>query len=277
MITIIYAPPRTGKTVLLTHIANQYAFDNDRNNAMQAEVQQKNMSGFNLTIPQHCVYANYDITLKKFRYSQRKSYKINPYRIGFANPYVKTAFLPPYSAIFITEAQKYLNSRMALYFPDWQSRWYEQHGHNNVDVFLDVQRPMLIDPNIRDLARFIEVVKLDRIADKVGRIQKLVWTVRLIDNAKLWEKYVASGSKDSSCFEERTIVADYNVFTRYNSFSCKPKFYDGHLYEDFSLEEYMPTEESLRGYIEYMKSEDDELPENFYMKRSTKNGKGQSD
>ena len=66
------------------------------------------------TIPQHCVSANYTITGKKFRYSARISRFINPYKLGFDNDFVDTHFNLPYECIGITEAQKYLNSRMSI-------------------------------------------------------------------------------------------------------------------------------------------------------------------
>ena len=139
MITIIFAPPRYGKTCFMTHVLNCYAFDRERNKFMQREILQKMQNGFEniKTVPIHCSSANYDITFKKFRYSPRFSRHINPYRLGFANQYVETHFNFPYEVIGITEAQKYLNSRMSMYFPEWQSRWYEQHGHNNLDIYLD--------------------------------------------------------------------------------------------------------------------------------------------
>ena len=270
MITIIYAPPRTGKTVFMTMLANKVAFDREQTKLMQSEVESMQQAGFNVNVPKHCVYANYDIRLKKFRYSERRSYKINPYRLGFANNFVETHFLPPYSTIFITEAQKYLNSRMAMYYPDWQSRWFEQHGHDNLNIYLDTQRPMLIDPNIRELSCFIEIMKLDKFYDDYGRINALRWTIRKIDNSSLWDRYMSSGKKDKNCYTEEIVEADYNVFLCYDSFSCKPKFLDGHFEEDFSLKEFIESDGSMRSIIEYLQKNDDELPSGFYQKRSAK-------
>jgi len=268
MITIIFAPPRTGKTSLMTHLLNEQAFNRERNRAMYNEIIQKQANGFNkLTIPQHCVSANYDITFRKFRYSPRQNRLINPYRLGFDNKFVKTHFTLPYEVIGITEAQKYLNSRMSMYFPEWQSRWYEQHGHNNLDIFLDTQRPMLIDVNIRELAQFIEIVKLDISFNEYKKVNSMQWLLRKIDNSSLFDKYIASGKKDKDCYTEKTIIADYNVFNCYDSQSCKPKFYAGHLEEDFDYMESSPLEETLEGYIDYLKNNDDELPENYYQRR----------
>lgn len=269
MITIIFAPPRTGKTCLMTYIACEKAFDRERNKLMTREIINKQNNGFKniKTIPIHCVSANYDMIFRKFRYRPRFNRRINPFRLGFANTYVKTHFNLPYEVICITEAQKYLNSRMSMYFPDWQSRWYEQHGHDDIDIFLDTQRPMLIDVNIRELAQFIEVRDLSVEYDCYGRVGKMKWIIRRIENSGLFDRYMASGKRDMSCYTEEEIVADYNVFMCYDSQSCKPKFYEGHLDEDFDYNESEPTEDSLEGYIKFLRDNDDEYPENFYQKR----------
>lgn len=273
MITIIFAPPRTGKTCFMTHLLNESAFNKDRNNKMAKEIIRKNSKGFNLSIPKHCVSSNYSIGFRKFGYRLRPSRVINPFRLGFDNPFVKTHFNLPYEVIGITEAQKYLNSRMSMYFPEWQSRWYEQHGHNNLDIYLDTQRPMLIDVNIRELAQFIEIVNLRLSYDDYGKVNALKWKIRKIENSQLFDKYMASGKKDKTCYTEETVIADYNVFALYDSQSCKPKFYSGHFEEDFDYNPSKPTEESLEGYIRFLEEVDDELPNNFYQRRTKSNDK----
>lgn len=278
MITIIFAPPRTGKTCFLTHMANITAFDHQRNRLMRQEIQKKIESGFAAlkTVPSHCVAANFDITLRQFGYRPRFSRRINPYKLGFANPNVDTHFNIPYEAIFITEAQKYLNSRLSKNFPDWQSRWYEQHGHNNIDIWLDTQRPMLIDVNVRELSQFIEVVKLDISYNNFGKPCRLTWQIRRIDNSSLFDRYMASGKSDKSCYTEDVIVADYNVFACYDSQCCKPKFYAGHLDQDFDYEQARTTEDSYEGYVKFLKEFDDELPESYFTSKTDDKNKGSS-
>ena len=272
MITIIFAPPRTGKTCFMTHVAHDTAFDRQRNRSMQKEIIRKQNNGFDgiKTVPVHCVSANYDMTFRKYRYSPRFSRRINPYRLGFANDFVETHFNLPFETICITEAQKYLNSRMSMYFPDWQSRWYEQHGHNDINIWLDTQRPMLIDVNIRELAQFIEIVSLELLHNGYGKVSGLKWKIRRIENSSLFDRYMSSGKKDKDCYTDDTVIADYNVFDCYDSQSCKPKFYDGHLNEDFDYKQAEPTDDTIDGYIRYLQENDDELPENYYVKRGKK-------
>lgn len=267
MITIIFAPPRTGKTCYMTHVLNMYAFNRQRNRNMASEIIRKNKNGFSLTMPKHCVSSNYAIKFRRFGYSPRLSRVINPYRLGFSNEFVETHFNYPFEVIGITEAQKYLNSRMSMYFPEWQSRWYEQHGHNNLDIYLDTQRPMLIDVNIRELAQFVEIMNLRIFYDDYGKVCKLRWKIRRIENSSLFDKYMASGKQDKTCFTEEYITANYNVFDLYDSQCCKPKFYAGHFEDDFDILESQEVEESLEGYMRYLEENDDELPKNYYQRR----------
>jgi len=264
VITIIFGVPRAGKTALMTHLLNQVMFDRNRYRCMINEIGIKNGGGFMLTVPKHCVCINYDVVGRKFGYKPRLSRRINPFRLGYANDKVKTHFIEPYSVIAVTEGQKYFNSRMSAFYPDWQSRWYEQHGHNNYDIFIDVQRPRLIDVNIRELACFIEIISKTNKLDKNGKIKSIQWVVRRIDGSAELEQYLNSGKRDTSCYAQEIITAKYNVHDCYNSQMCKPKFYDGHFDEDFDTEEHTPLQETIEGYIQHLQEHDDELPDNFY-------------
>ncbi len=268
MITVIFAPPRTGKTLYISSVARNVAFDRQRIRAMQSEILSKRASGFeNLqTIPQHCVSANYDLCLCKFGYRPRLSRRINPFRLGFANQFVETHFNIPYECIFIDEAQKYLNSRMSMFYPDWQSRWYEQHGHNNLDIYLATQRPMLIDVNIRELAQFTEIVKCDLRYDKFGKVCGFKAWLRHIENSGLFDRYMASGKTDKSCYTESVYEDCFDVSACYDHQSCKPKFYDCHMDEDFDYTPAIPYGNNFDGYIKYLEENDDELPQGFYRK-----------
>ena len=65
------------------------------------------------------------------------------------------------------------------------------------------------------------------------------------------------------------ICKNYNVFPCYDSQNCKPKFYDGHLHDDFDYAQAEPNDGTIDGYINYLNNRNDELPDNFYMRRKT--------
>lgn len=123
---------------------------------------------------------------------------------------------------------------------------------------------MLIDVNIRELAAFIEIVKLDIDYDIFGRPAALTWLIRRIPNSSLFDRYMQSGKSDRSCYTEELVTAEYNVFACYDSQSCKPKFYDGHFDDDIDYDQALPPDQTIDGYIRYLYENDDELPENFY-------------
>ncbi|MBQ2718344.1 MAG: hypothetical protein IJF75_07080 [Clostridia bacterium] len=261
MITIIYGKPRKGKTSYMTAQLNEIAFDRKRNHAMQLEIMQRNASGFNLTIPQYSVCTNYGAMFRKFGYTPRPTNIINPYRLGFVNDSVDTHFLPPYSAIGIMEGQRYFNSRAFKKFPDWVSRFYELHGHNYLDIFIDTQRPTLIDPNIRELANFIEIVDKQNLSN--GGIS---WLIRYIDGEPERLAYMESGRKDTSTYTESVFTIDYNVFERYDSRESKPLFYDGNFESDFYFNYYEPSDGSITAFKDYAQKHGKEMPEKFYKK-----------
>ena len=267
-ITIIFAPPGFGKTSFMVNQANKIMYDRERTQAMWNEILYKQQCGFTSikTLPPHCVSSNFDIEGFEYYSTPMFNRRINPFRLGFYNKYVKTHFNIPYEAIFITEAQKYLNSRMSKYFPDWQSRWYEQHRHDDIDIYLDTQRPMLIDANVRELASFIEIVGMDVENDQFGEPVKVTWKIRKIPHSRLFDIYMASGQKDTSCYTEEYVTADYNVFACYNEKTCKPKFYEGHMDEDFDLDYFEPSQETAEAYVKWLKERDDEMPENYRIK-----------
>ncbi len=79
MITIIFGPPRAGKTALMVKLLNDVAFDKARNGAMQQVITDKNDNeGFHLTVPTHCVAANFEITFRKQGFRPRQARVIDP-------------------------------------------------------------------------------------------------------------------------------------------------------------------------------------------------------
>ena len=266
MIYIVTAPPGWGKTAYLTHMGIQAGFDRCRTLLMQDEIRCKMENGFLSlkTIPQHCVSANYDIAMRQFLCTPRRNRRINPYRLGFANKEgVDVHFTLPYEFICITEAQKYYDSRRSKFFPSWQSRWFEAHRHNDLTIYMDTQRHDLIDKNIRSIAQIIEIHNLYVDEDRYGEPCRLIWELRKFESARLYDYYLDSGSRDRGLYVPDVEIANYNVFACYDSKGCKPKFYDGHLNQDFDYLLSEPTKESFDEYVRLLKLFDDEMPDNY--------------
>lgn len=255
-ITIIFAPPRTGKTALMTKLLTDLAFDNERIRACKKEIETLNNGGFNYSYPGYITACNYELEMHKYGYSPRQAKRINPYRIGFFNNDVKTHFLPPYCVIGIMEGQKYFNSRMFKKFPDWQSRFYEMHGHNYYDIFIDTQRPNLIDINIRELSNFIDVLKMEIRKDKI------VWTVNRIGSSFELDKYFDSGKKDY--FTKDKIVGDSHILDFYNTRESKPLFYAQRFERNYDKLQEKPQGSLKERFKLYVDKYGTELPDGYY-------------
>lgn len=252
MITIITGKPGVGKTALNTYFC-ELTYQNERETLLKscrAKIEALNETHLiPLTFPDKPpIFTNYEV---KFHVGYKKyfePYYINPYYLGLANDKLTSQNVPPFSRLFISEAQRYYNSRKSTTLPDWVSRWYEMHRHFNIDVYLDVQRGKLIDLNIRELCkRFIEVQAMDHIKDGSGWISKTIWRCREFDNMQDYDDYI---NGDGSAYRETTYIYEGNIFECYNSTSCEAEF--------------VPAEGADFHYLPYQKNSDDDENAIFY-------------
>lgn len=150
-------------------------------------------------------------------------YFANGYYIGLPNEKLNVMHLPPYSKVFLSEAQRYYDSRKSAQFPSFISRFFEMHRHYGIDIYLDVQRPNLIDLNIKALCRsFIEVQGMQHIRDDNGQIIKTIFNCREFGNWTACEKYIG-GDVDGN-FTEKTYINDGNIFDCYDSHTYFKEF-----------------------------------------------------
>ena len=228
MITIICGKPGAGKTALLTYFQIQrmleHGFEDFRN--CKNELECFNEGGFDLNLPtqRHVCYSDFPV---KFN-SRLQSYSISGYEIGLPNIYYKTAYLPPYSTIFLDEAQRYYDSRMSKYLREETYLWYQLHRHNNYNIFMTCQRLGNIDLNIRAIAEsFLVIDDLKIIKNDFGMVQSVVWKVRKFDSCDIAEAYMLAREKNENkeYGEVLEITCPYNVFKMYDSHGCKPVFY----------------------------------------------------
>lgn len=230
MLTIISGVPGAGKSSLNAYFLYSTYREEGRTllKRCRAKIEELNKTRLHpLTLPaQPPIYSDFKV---KFPAGYKKWYEpyfINGYYMGLSNERLKTQFLPPYAKVFLGESQRYYNSRKSGSFPDFVSRFYEMHRHFGLDIYLDVQRVRLIDPNIRELCRrFIEVQGMEHTRDKLGRITRTVWHCREFGNWIDFEDYLNTGA---DTYKETTYSYDGNIFDCYDSFS----FFENYLPED---------------------------------------------
>ena len=126
-ITCIFGEPGKGKTSLMVHLLNISNFDYVRYNNCINGLQEisENFGIEIINAPKtHCFSNLTTLTFFKFGYSRQKSNYINPFELGFKNPYVDVSFIPPYSMVGIDEAQDYSKLQYIIInkIKDWQRR-----------------------------------------------------------------------------------------------------------------------------------------------------------
>ena len=230
MITIISGAPGAGKSSL-----NAYFLDRTYKEEGQtllkrsvAKIEEINKTRRHPLTPPSLppIYSDFRVKIPAGYKKYYEPYYINGYYMGLANERLKTQFLPPYAKVFLGESQRYYNSRKSGNFPDFVSRFYEMHRHYGLDLYLDVQRVRLIDPNIRELCRhFIEVQYMEHVRDELGRIIHTVWHCREFSNWLDFEDYLNIGAVT---YCETAYEYDGNIFACYDSFG----FFENYLPED---------------------------------------------
>lgn len=228
MIFVVFAKPRVGKTAFLT--ANMAPYLNRSTDGLELhqrccdEVQSINASGsFKFELPRHApVYTDFKNCFQVGYKRYESSYYIDGFHLGHENKYVDVFPVLPCSKVFLTEAQRYYDSSHQK-LPRWISGFYEEHGHFDLDIWMDTQRPILIHKNIRELVNyFIYVESMHNFTDKSGNIVASRWELKYFDDWKYAEDFIDSG--DTKHCESKTFDYVGNVFEHYESRCYRDQF-----------------------------------------------------
>lgn len=232
MITIIFGLPRKGKTALMTKFALENMTGYNARLALKnchSIVSKYNNGGFKFSLPEkHLVHADYTISARHGKITQ---HYVDGFYLGLPDPFHETLFLPPYSYIYLDEAQKYFNSRNTK-IADSVSRFYELHGQFHFNITLACQRPKLIDLNIRELAeRVIEVVDLKHIYEH-GKIVGSIWICHEYEKCVDAVKFVEGQKVDYNLVNYEF---NGNIFKHYDSFFFEKSFLNERYNKDFDI------------------------------------------
>lgn len=252
MITMICGVPGAGKSSLMAYYATQLLQDDLSDYiSCKRELRKLNASGFDYALPpqKHLCYSDNTI-----RWGRRVvTYDLDGFRVGLPNLFFDTVFLPPFSTIFLDEAQRYYDSRMSKYLRDDVYHWYQLHRHNDYNVYLVCQRPANIDVNIRALAERVIVLDNCEVAtDEYDCVSRITWTGREFASADTAESYLLSSDKSQFAHVGQVFneSCDYDIFSCYSSKSCRPAFYADYNkpIEYYTVDGYSAT---LESYVEY--------------------------
>lgn len=227
MITIVFGKPGAGKTAFLAADASKYLNYSEEmyelHRSCVSQIRALNLDEERFVYPTRPpVYSNFRIAVPCGTRAPLESYYIDGFHMGFENPDVDIMPVLPGARIYLSEAQRYYNSRRSKDLPDWVSRFYEEHRHFGLDITLDVQRPGLIDVNIRELCGcFIEVQCIENIYDENDNIIASRFHLREFSDWKFVDKYLTDGDE---CYTEKSLVFKGCVFDYYESLAYYSEF-----------------------------------------------------
>lgn len=267
MIRIICGEPRVGKTALMTSFALKHMIGVQAHRDIRECIKVLmpfNAGGFCYIVPSdHLVFADYTVWTGSGGHVT--NYEAEGFYLGLPNDRHPTMFLPPASHIYLDEAQKYYDSRKKG-LADFVSRFYELHGHYRLELTCTVQRPKLIDLNIRELAaEIIYVLKLEHNREN-GRIVSSDWTCVLFRDVAAAVSYIEGGCRD---FKGGTLT-EYsytgNIFRHYDSFDKCPLFFKDRYNSQFDLRHAVRTGSTLPEILDYNDQHDYTVPDTYYNK-----------
>lgn len=268
MIIFICGIPGAGKTAKLTHFLVDRILNDGYSDYLKFKKESRKLEagGFSeIELPpqHHLCYADYEVSVSK----KQKAYYVDGFMIGLPNPFFKTISLPPYSTIFLDEAQRYYDSRMSRYIREEVYQWYQFHRHNDYTVFMACQRLTNIDVNIRSIGqRFICIDEIDVKEDNFGVVCKITWLGREFSSCECAEEYLMAKEKniEKNIGKPFKSVCDFNIFNCYNSKSCKPFFYTGKYDRPYDYYSDSGYEFTLDSFVEFNNKHFYCAPQGYY-------------
>lgn len=219
MITIIFGKPGAGKTSLMAHFLQDLYAKQGKSLLKKSisEIERVNETRKTpLTLPDRPpIYSDFEVWIHTGYNKWFIPYFINGYYFGLANENMPTQFVFPYAKIFLSEAQRYFDSRKSSTFPRFAASAFEMHRHYGLDIWLDVQRVGLIDLNVRELCkRFIEVQDVEHTTSGTGEITASEWKCREFETSADVDLYLKSGDK---VYAETSYRHEGNIFSGVDS------------------------------------------------------------
>lgn len=153
-----------------------------------------------------------------------KPYHLAPYHLGIAEEGENARpvqFIPPYSLLIIPEAQRYYDSRQGI--SPSVSGFFEKHRHQHLEIYLESQRPDLIDLNIRRLThKYVEMRGIENKTNFAGRVEATTWSVREFAGFNEVNDYL---NGKNAKYTDKRITHAGNIFECYDSYACAKDFF----------------------------------------------------
>ena len=228
MITIIFGKPGAGKTSLMAHLMTDlYARRRELLKTCEDIIIAENQERINpLPLPEKPpIFSNFAVEFLVGFKKKFSPYFFNPYYFGIENDEFPVQHI----------------------LPGHVSRAFETHRHFKIDIYIGVQRPKLIDVNIRELTpRFWEIIDTRHETNGYGGIVKTTWRIQEFNSDAEVIEHIENGGGGH---ELPPIVHEGNIFEAFNSFEQKKLFF--------------PRDEKDAGFTLLPFRPDAELPEDI--------------
>jgi hypothetical protein len=237
MLRAIIGKPGAGKTALMTAMAVKNMMrETARKDIIDCK---KNIRKFNkkhhtaFELPQgirHLVFTDYKIEKKVYGGRNLEAHPCNGYYLALpsAEPSPneeKPMTIPPYSHIYLDEAQTYFDADAWNKLAQEVKLFYEMHRHNCLDITYTCQRDTRIAASIRQLAS--EIIDIQSVQVKKGRGSfYTVWKYLSFSSTEEHEAYVKSNVRTNKR-DLITFKVEGNVFKWYDSHERQDRFYKG--------------------------------------------------
>lgn len=258
-----------GKTLLLSYIAVEKMLIGQQECWKSWEIIDKyNALGYDFSKDfEHLVFVAFiEVNCQGTDMPTRKSYDLDPFRIGLYDENYDTDIYPPYANLFIPEAQTVFNSYKQNSMRPEFFRFFETSRQARLSLILDCQRPILIAKNVRDLInRFIILTKpVEHLKNNKGEvIGHKLFILEFHSNLGL-EAWVKTGKKTD--FEEYELILNRCMFNNYDSYFFEYLHLQGRENQDFRIIE----KESISSIDDVENIASMTAPDGFYKTSSKK-------
>lgn len=236
---LIFGPRGRGKDLLCTKFGLEKMLNNlDELYYSKENVNYFNSLGYNFTTNyDHLLFSNIEINCSGTYIPMRKSYVLNPYKLGLYDKDHKTDLLPPYSLGIISEAQRVFNSYLAKKFRDSFFAFFETSRHYGLDFILNCQRPILIAPNVREIIdEFMYIEKLEHKTDICGNVVGHIWHIIEWTDWQSLSAFLRTGNL-TNC-KKYIIENNKCLFENYDSYFFRYLHLKGRKKQDFKIEHF---------------------------------------
>lgn len=152
-----------------------------------------------------------------------QNYDLPGDKIGLYDELYETYCPCPGSILAWDEAQKELSGRESQSMDSRVSSLLQLHRKWGLDILFFTQRSRILDLNVRDNARIIEIESMHHKYNKFGRIIQTTWRLKFFENLSALERYIGSGKKT---YHTTTFTFDGCIYEHFDSNEGEEYFKD---------------------------------------------------